>query len=43
MVTSTRYITDRHDKSTHLIGVSVNSTSCVAEVALRESESLSDC
>ncbi|NEU80316.1 hypothetical protein [Nostoc sp. UIC 10630] len=36
MVTSTRYSTDRYDKSNHLIGVSVNSTSRVAEVALRE-------
>ncbi|MEH1864692.1 MAG: PAS domain-containing protein [Nostoc sp.] len=38
MVTSTRYSTDRYDKSNHLIGVSVNSTSHVAEVALREGE-----
>lgn len=38
MVTSTRYSTDRHDKSNHLIGVSVNSTSHVAKVALREGE-----
>ncbi|ACC82870.1 hypothetical protein [Nostoc punctiforme] len=38
MVTSTRYSTDRHDQSTHLIGVSVNSTSRVVEVVLRESE-----
>ncbi|QKQ77320.1 hypothetical protein [Nostoc sp. TCL240-02] len=38
MVTSTRYSTDRQDKSNHLMAVSVNSTSRVAEVALCEGE-----
>ncbi|MEH2192577.1 MAG: hypothetical protein V7K98_08030 [Nostoc sp.] len=38
MVTSTRYSTDRHDKSAPLIGVCVDSTSRVAEVSLHESE-----
>ncbi|MEH2246228.1 PAS domain-containing protein [Nostoc sp.] len=39
MVTSTRYSTDRHDKPSCLIGVSVDSTSRVqAEVSLHESE-----
>ncbi|MEH2422883.1 MAG: PAS domain-containing protein [Nostoc sp.] len=39
MVTSTRYSTDRYNKPDRLIGVSVDSTSCVqAEVSLHESE-----
>ncbi|MCW5314819.1 PAS domain S-box protein [Nostoc sp. KVJ3] len=38
MVTSTRYSTDRQEKLARLIGVSVDSTSHVAEVVLRESE-----
>ncbi|MEA5600777.1 hypothetical protein [Nostoc sp. UHCC 0252] len=39
MVTSTRYSTDRHDKSARLIGVCVDSTSRVAKISLHEGES----